>query len=132
MKGCLTCKHCVLTPPPGWKEPCEGYSFDEIDVKRIIEKERRHQAAQCAFNPVWVPVQTNHYCGRWAANLRLEWREGDVKDFIWGTYAEQRSKEWMEEAKTLRLQLKKSRELSASRLARLNKAKRAPNGAAHE
>jgi hypothetical protein len=126
-KGCLTCKHASFVAPVGWKPGYSGQEYEARDASLAIRQTRIHQDVLCTLNPVWVPFKTNHYCGQWAAS---EFVNGNISYFIWGSHSDaewdrmrQLADEAQKEAKTLHRQLKGARQLSASRLARLNKAK---------
>jgi hypothetical protein len=124
-EGCLTCRHVRFVVPSDWKPNYEGASFDVGDAAKIIRETKHHIKAECTLNPVWVPVLTNHYCGQWEEERGLYGRSPSIETFIWGTWQERSLDQVKKENQELKLQLKKSRDISASRLARLKK-----NGAA--
>jgi acyl carrier protein phosphodiesterase len=93
-----------------------GDEFNVTDALQIIREKRQHMRAQCAFNPVWTEVFTNHYCGRWENKFH---HEESLSEFIWGSGYKLYYEEATEKIKKLRKQLEHSRQVSASRLARL-------------
>jgi hypothetical protein len=116
-KACLTCNHVSFLVPNDWTPSYSGEEYDRYDVRTAIRETEHHVQAKCTFNPIWVDVNTGHYCGQWNGSGVA--REESVEDFIWGSWLVKENKKLHAERDALRARLKTSRRISASRLARL-------------
>ena len=110
-KACLTCDHCVFTAPTDWKPSYSGEEFDKYCARNMIKETELHLNARCSFNPVWIDVNTGHYCGQWHGAAHHH----DVDEFIHGSWASSQLEGFKDEVKALRASLKKARRISASR-----------------
>ena len=124
-KGCLNCHHVRLSPPLGWKPAYMNDTFDVMNAAKVIRETKQHIKAECTLYPVWTPVLTNHYCGQWEIKRPGYEFYANVDQLLWGSREEKHIVQLAEENQELRRQLKKSRDISAGRLARLKN-----NGAA--
>jgi hypothetical protein len=124
-RACLTCNHVSFVVPDDWKPGFAGDEYDKYDVRQVIRETGHHVQAKCTFNPIWIDVNTGHYCGQWSSDVR---DEESVQDFIWGSWLARENEELSAKCDALRARLKTSRQISASRLARLKSNTAAAKG----
>jgi len=150
---CLICKYWQPTEPPQHKadreaNACQSYCGKKWDHCTAIRYVKSHGALQgwCRLHPEPLPVAHSHICGdiktfdfvhnaywgvpRWGEDFHdetlFEWAGRALTVLKHGTGTERRNDQLEEENTELRRQLKASRKISASRLARLQKQKPEP------
>ena len=148
---CLICRHFQPTEPQEHKALREAGQCESNCGKRwhfrptVINYLRNHGGALqgwCRLNPESKSTPFNHFCGQisvfdWILNHwgveppdlsedMFEWAQKSLTTVLRGTPETQERKRLEQEVEELRRQLKRSREISASRLKRLQKSKPEP------
>jgi hypothetical protein len=116
-QACLMCAHCRCIPPPDWRPRYSGEEFDNYDIAKLIKATGKSQKITCTLNPVWIEFNFDHYCGQFSRHPRVY--ENTLNELIHGSYVSLQNIQYEKQLTDLRQQLKRSREISASRLARL-------------
>ena len=119
---CLNCYHAAIHKPPDWVPEYEGQLFSEYLAIRHIRKTRLALPLTCTLSPEWHEFNTNHYCGQWAPRSKslvqaLETANEYMRNF------RERAEEAEETNARLKLELKKTRDRSRSRLDKLRTIK---------
>jgi hypothetical protein len=142
---CLICRYFQPSEPPEHKQDreagqCQSSCGDRWNQHTAINYVKDHGSLNgwCRLHPETKPVTYNHFCGdisvrehffnhHWCVepfkpedNL-FEWAQRTLGLVLHGTWREQRNEHDAEQNKQLRRQLKRAREISASRLKRLQK-----------
>lgn len=114
--SCISCIHCRLVPPVGWRPAYEGQRYPAWQAELRIEAGGGAQRLMCTLWPEWREYDTDHFCGQWApeGGLGEVMRRGNMVRVM-----ERARGEADREVKELRRRLRASREVSAKRLARL-------------
>jgi hypothetical protein len=120
MKGhCLNCTHFLFDTPADWKRSYEGQLFHQWNAISHIRQTQRYVDGKCTLFPTHTEHRSDHGCGQHDAQ-----NHGELRELIWGTPQALELNELRKQVPDLKRQLKKAREVSASRLKRLKGEKR--------
>jgi hypothetical protein len=105
-QGCVMCKHWI-------------YPEGNHHALAHIRDTEHHVSGQCSLHPVRIETKSNHFCGQIKPLKHM--REMYLRVAIWGSWRDNERDALAKQVPELRRQLAAARQISASRLDRLEK-----------